>query len=93
MARSALRFGKSGLCIVTVEQQFHFAFLDKWIYFYIYFSLLKKYFYRYCLGEGTVAITAVAYSSLTPEERRHTWQIGVSVGIPVRRVPGPIFAH
>jgi hypothetical protein len=35
-----------------------------------------------------VAIAAIAYSSLTPEERRHTLQIGVSIGVPGRRVPG-----
>jgi hypothetical protein len=29
---SAPRFGGSGPCIVKVEQQFHFAFLDKRIY-------------------------------------------------------------
>jgi hypothetical protein len=37
-----------------------------------------------------VAINAVAYSFLTPEERRRTLQIGVSIGVPGRRVPGPI---
>jgi hypothetical protein len=28
-----IRFGGSGPYIVKVEQQFSFAFLDKWIYF------------------------------------------------------------
>jgi hypothetical protein len=37
-----------------------------------------------------VAITAVAYIFLTPEERRHTLQIGVSIrNVPRRRDPGP----
>jgi hypothetical protein len=31
--RSASRFGGSGPSMVKVEQQFSFAFLDKWIYF------------------------------------------------------------
>jgi hypothetical protein len=40
-----------------------------------------------------VTIIAVAYTSLTPEKlRRHTLKIGVSIGVPGRRVPGPIFA-
>jgi hypothetical protein len=42
------------------------------------------------LGVGTVAITAVAYSFLTSEERWHTLEICVSAGVPIRRVPGPI---
>jgi hypothetical protein len=37
-----------------------------------------------------VAITAVAYSLITSEERRHTLQIGVSIGVRDRRLPGPI---
>jgi hypothetical protein len=36
-----------------------------------------------------VAITAVAYSFLTPEERRHTVKLGVSIGVHDRRDPGP----
>jgi hypothetical protein len=51
--------------------------------------LIIKLLRCYCLGGGTVAITAVAYSFLTPEERRHTLQIGVSIGVPGRRDPGP----
>jgi hypothetical protein len=38
LGRPAPRFGGSGSCIVKVEQQFSFAFLDKWIYFLICFS-------------------------------------------------------
>jgi hypothetical protein len=37
-----------------------------------------------------MAITSVAYGILTSEDRRHTLQIGVSVGVPSRRVPGSI---
>jgi hypothetical protein len=37
-----------------------------------------------------VAITAVAYSFLSSEERRHILQIGVPIGVHGRRVPGPI---
>jgi hypothetical protein len=37
-----------------------------------------------------VAIIAVAYRFLTSEERRHTLQIGVSIVVDGRRVPGPI---
>jgi hypothetical protein len=42
------------------------------------------------LRRGAVAIAAVAYSFYkTPEERRHTLQIGVSIGVAIhgRRVP------
>jgi hypothetical protein len=39
----------------------------------------------------TVAINAVANSIvLTSKERRHTLLIGVSIGVPCRRVPRPI---
>jgi hypothetical protein len=34
--------------------------------------MITKLLRCYYLGGGTVAITAVAYSFLTPEERRHT---------------------
>jgi hypothetical protein len=52
------------------------------------FLLITKLLRCYCLGGGTVAITAVAYSLLTPEEHRHTLQIGASIGVPRRRYPG-----
>jgi hypothetical protein len=35
-----------------------------------------------------MAIVAFAYKLLTPEERRHTLQIGVLIGVTCRRVPG-----
>jgi hypothetical protein len=35
-----------------------------------------------------VAIAAIAYSFLTPEERGHTVKLGVSIGEPGRRDPG-----
>jgi hypothetical protein len=35
-----------------------------------------------------VAIAAIAYSFSTPEERRHTLQIGLSIGVHSRRVFG-----
>jgi hypothetical protein len=53
------------------------------------FFLITKLSRCYCLGGGTVAITAVAYNFLTPEERRNTLQIGVSIGVPGPRDPGP----
>jgi hypothetical protein len=37
-----------------------------------------------------VAIIEVAYSFFTPKERRLTLQIRVSIGIPNRRLTGPI---
>jgi hypothetical protein len=36
-----------------------------------------------------VAIVAIAYSFLTPEERRHIMKLGVSIGVLGRRDPGP----
>jgi hypothetical protein len=41
------------------------------------------------LRRGAVAIVAIAYSFLTPKERRHTEKLGVSIGVPGRRDPGP----
>jgi hypothetical protein len=35
-----------------------------------------------------VALAAIAYSFLTPEERRHTVKLGVSIGVRGRRDPG-----
>jgi hypothetical protein len=35
-----------------------------------------------------LAIVAIAFSSSTPEERRDTLHMGVSIGVPDRRVPG-----
>jgi hypothetical protein len=40
------------------------------------------------LRRGAVAIAAIAYSLLPPEERRHTVNLGVSIGVPGRRDPG-----
>jgi hypothetical protein len=37
-----------------------------------------------------VAVTTVAYNCLTSKERRHTLQIGVSIGVHGRRVPSLI---
>jgi hypothetical protein len=52
------------------------------------FFLITKALRCYCIGRGAVAIAAIAYSFLTPEERRHTLQIGVSIAVRGRRVPG-----
>jgi hypothetical protein len=40
LGRSAPRLGGSGPCIVKVEQQLYFAFLDKWLYLFIYLSIV-----------------------------------------------------
>jgi hypothetical protein len=40
------------------------------------------------LRRGGIAIAAIAYNSLTPEECRHTLQIVVSICVPGRREPG-----
>jgi hypothetical protein len=71
---------------VKVGEQFSFALLDKWILdmFFLITELLRC----YCLGEGALAIAVIAYSFLTPEERRHTEKLGVSIGVPGRRNPG-----
>jgi hypothetical protein len=61
-------------------------FLDLPNYLWIFFN----YKINCDIGGGTVAITTVAYSLLTSEERRHTLQIRVSIGVLGRRVPGPI---
>jgi hypothetical protein len=47
-----------------------------------------KIFTLLLLGRGAVAIAAIAYNSLTPEERRHILQIYVSIGVLGRREPG-----
>jgi hypothetical protein len=86
LGRSTPRYGGSGPCIVKVEHQFCFAFLDKWIYHYICFLISD--FIASLLRQGVVAIAAIANISLTLEERRHTLQIGVSIGVHGRRVPG-----
>jgi hypothetical protein len=36
-----------------------------------------------------VAIAVIAYSFLTPEERRHTVKLDVSIGVHGGRDPGP----
>jgi hypothetical protein len=50
--------------------------------------LITKLLRCYCLGGEVVAIAAIAYSILTPEERRHTMKLGVSIGVLGRRDPG-----
>jgi hypothetical protein len=75
-------------CIVKVEQQFSFEFLDKWVIFISFFldyqittlSLLRR--------GGGVAITAIAYNYLTPEERRHIVKLGVSIRVHGQRERG-----
>jgi hypothetical protein len=37
---------------------------------------------------GAVAIAVIVCSFFTPEERRHTVKLGVSIGVPGRRDPG-----
>jgi hypothetical protein len=81
LGMSAPRFGGNGPCIVKVVQHFSFAFLDKWIYFQICFFLITSFFMLLLLKGGGV-IVVIAYSSLTPEERRHTMKLGVSIGVP-----------
>jgi hypothetical protein len=41
------------------------------------------------LAGGTVAITVV-YCSFNLEERRHALHVGVWIGVPRQRLPGPI---
>jgi hypothetical protein len=53
------------------------------------FFLITKLLRYYCFGGGAVAIAAIAYNVLAPEERRHTVKLGVSIGVPGRRDPGP----
>jgi hypothetical protein len=65
IGRSAPRFSGSGPCIVKVEPQFLFVFLDKWLcslYFFFLDYKIIYYFCCYCSSGGTVAITAVANS-------------------------------
>jgi hypothetical protein len=52
------------------------------------FYFITKLLRCYCLGGGAVAIAVIAYSFLTPEERRHTVEVGVLIGVPSRRDPG-----
>jgi hypothetical protein len=59
--------------------------VDLFLYLFI---LIAKLLRCYCLGGGAVAIAVIAYSFLTPEERRHTVKLGVSIGVPGRRDPG-----
>jgi hypothetical protein len=54
-----------------------------------YFFLDYKIIMLLLLRRGAVAIAVIAYSFLTPEERRHKVKLGVSIGIPGRRDPGP----
>jgi hypothetical protein len=76
---------------VKVGQEFNFAFHDKWTY--IFRNVLVDYIFLLLklLKRGEAVVTdAVAYSFLTPQERRHTLQIGVSTCVASRRVPGPV---
>jgi hypothetical protein len=40
-----------------------------------------------------VSITVIAYSFLTPEDRRYTVKLGVSIGVPGRRDTGPTCSY
>jgi hypothetical protein len=62
LGRLATRFSGSGPCIVKVKQQYHFAFLDKWLCFGIYAFMITKLFLLLMLRRGDKTITAVAYS-------------------------------
>jgi hypothetical protein len=79
---------------VKVERQFHFAFLDKWLCFYVDMTFLdyKIIFDAIAWALGDCGNYCGCLQFSTPEERRHTLQIGVSMGVPSGRVPGPIFA-
>jgi hypothetical protein len=91
--RSAPRFGGSGPCIVKVEQQFHCAFLDKWLQFFVVLLfLIAKQVLLLLVRRGDCGNYCVCLQFLTSEHRLHTWQIGVSIGVPCRRVHCPIFA-
>jgi hypothetical protein len=46
LGRSAPRLGGTGPCIVKVERQFHFAFLDKWLSFCRYSFIDYKIIYN-----------------------------------------------
>jgi hypothetical protein len=50
-------------------------------------AALRRDINNYCLGGGAAAIAAIAYSLLTPEERRHTAKLGVLIGVLGRRDP------
>jgi hypothetical protein len=84
LGRSVPRFGGSGPCIVKVEQQLSFCIVGKWIYFKTFFII--KLFLLFLLRRGDCGNycgSSLQFSA--SEERRHTLQIGVSIG-----VPGPI---
>jgi hypothetical protein len=67
--------------LVCISRQVD-LFLDMFFLDYKIITLLL-------LRRGAVAITAIAYSFLTPEERQHTVKLGVSIGVPGRRDPSP----
>jgi hypothetical protein len=52
------------------------------------FFLITKLLRCYCLGGGAMAISVIACSFLTPEERRHTVKLGMSIGVPCRHYEG-----
>jgi hypothetical protein len=92
LGRSAPRLDGSGPWIVKVEQQFHFPFLDKWIYF----SDLLFLDYKIVLllqpkrRHGGTCCDCLQF--LSSGERRHSMKIGVSIGTHGRRAPGSTFA-
>jgi hypothetical protein len=75
---------------VKVEQQFHFiAFLDKWIFFDLS-VFISKLFRLLLLRRGDCGnYFGCLQFFVSPEERRQTLNIGVSIGVHGRRVPGP----
>jgi hypothetical protein len=68
---------------------FSFCILDKWIYFQIFF-LDYKIIYVVTAFRGDCCNYCGCLQFSTSEERRHTLQISVPIGVPRRRVPGPI---
>jgi hypothetical protein len=75
------------------QQQLHFAFLDKWLFFcrsnllhYKIISVVKL------LKRGKCGNYCGCLQFLTSKERRGTLHIGVSIDVPSRRAHGPIFA-
>jgi hypothetical protein len=80
LGRLAPRFGGSGPCIVTVEQQFRFVFLDKWIYLCCY-----------CLGRGDYGNKCVSHIISPPRNvGTITLHTSVSIGVHGQKAPGPI---
>jgi hypothetical protein len=73
---------------VKVEQQFSFAFLDKWIFSLDLFFFIPKVLRCYYLGGGLWQLLRLLTDFLTPEERRHALHVSMSIGVNGRRVPG-----